>query len=185
MARQGQKTGPVIKSARAVDQADTTPDYTRNQPGGFIYSPVASPKSVFKDQGNNIIPMIPTAVSRASKEPLALIGNGAIVGVFELGADTKKARVRFTTSRFTVTGKAAYGNAVGFSSPDDLVSITDSIGNTAAVGTDVAGAPATGHLLSDSVSGIYNAVFLYNTVGEKTLILTFGNETYILTLDVV
>jgi hypothetical protein len=186
MARQPQKNGPVIKSARTRNPAATNPSYTDNQPGSMIYSPVASPPSVLKDQGNNIVPLIPTAVSRVSKQPLALIGNGTVVGVFELGANTKEARVRFTTSRITATGKAAYGNAVAFSAPGDLVGITDTEGNAVAVGLDpVQGAPVTGHLVTDDVTGQYNAIFLYDTVGEKSLILTFGNETFLLTLNVV
>jgi len=182
MARQGQKTGPVIKSART---ASATPNYTPNQPGGLIYSPLSAPPSVVKDQGNNIIPLIATTVGRASKAPLALIGNGNITGVFELGANPKEARVRFTTQRIVNTGKEAYGNAVAFSASDDIVSITDVTGNAVAVGPSVAGARATGHLVSDSVTGVYSGVFLYLAVGEKFLVLTFGNETYILALLVV
>ena len=129
MARQAQKTGPVIKSARALDQADPNPKYTDNQPGGLIYSPVASPRVVLKDQGGNIVQLIPTTVSQQSKEPLALIGNGAI-GVFETGANTKEARVRFTTSRIALQGKEPYANAVAFTADEDIVSITDVSGDS-------------------------------------------------------
>lgn len=184
MARHSQKTGSFIKSARTSPPTAASPDYTLNQPASLIYSPVTSPAAVIKDQGGNVVPLVQTAVSRASKSPLALFGNGN-VGVFEVGTVTKTARVRFTTYRVTATGKAAYGNAVAFTCPENLVSVTDTTGSSAVVGAGAGGAPATGHLVSDATTGVYDATFLFFTTGTKTIVLQFGNETFLLALNVV
>ena len=182
-----QKTGTFIKSAKVTKNA-SNPSFALIQPGSIVYAPAAKIHAVFKDQGNAVIPFVPTVIGHDSKTALPLIGNG-IVGVFEnKPATTKHALIRFTTYNVLLAGNAAVEGLVGFSIGGDVTVLTDTTGNSISVGGGVGGVTAssrTGHIGTDSVTGVYDGEVTFDTVGLKFLILQYGNESYVLSLTVV
>ena len=177
-----QKTGSFLKTGRSRS-TNAAPNYALVQPGTLNYAEAANPSSVVVDQGGNPYPLMVPTTGEASKVPLAFIGNGTVTGVFEQGANTKEARIRFACTALGKTGKTPAVNAVvAITISGDAVSLTDVTGNSALAGFGPG--RASGHLQVADPSGTYSGVVLFNSTGIKRLILQYGLESYVLQLNV-
>jgi len=177
-----QKTGNFIKSARVA--ATVNPTFAAVQPGSLVYASGAALPSVFINQGGDAVPLVPIQCETVSVAPLPLIGNAA-VGVFrQLAAPPQTARIEFTTRNIEVAGSVPAQGVVGFSLLGDGPIGVPALGKIIQV-VNPAGDQTTGHILTQAISGDFQADILFLTIGIKVLILQYGNESYAVQLNIV
>lgn len=183
--RSSQKTGNFIKSAKVAVNA-ANPSFAALQPGSLVYAAGAALKSVFLDQGGDVVPLVPIVCETVSVAPLPLIGNAA-VGVFRqlpLPAPARTARIEFTTRNIEVAGNVPVRGVVGFSLLGDGPIGAPALGSIVQV-VNAALDRATGHLITEVGSGDFQADVTFLTVGVKILVLQYGNESYAVGLNIV